>query len=79
MASRAKDKLQFVDIIPQYHKQQQGQIGQVNNTRTKSTKPPKHLLLESEDNSKSIKYKTRSSSNNEEVRVEKNNKIQSSE
>ena len=24
------------------HKQQQGEIGQTNNTRTKSTKPPKH-------------------------------------
>ena len=37
-----------------------------------STKPPKHLLWESEDNSRRIKYKTRRSSNNEELRMEKN-------
>ena len=43
MASRAKNKLQLIDAISQYHKQQQGQIGQTNNTRTKSAKPPKHL------------------------------------
>ena len=37
-----------------------------------STKPPKHLLWESEDNSRRIKYKIRKSSNNEEIRLEKN-------
>ena len=37
MVSRAKNKLQLIDGISQYHKQQQGQIGETNNTGTKST------------------------------------------
>ena len=76
MAIRAKNKLQLIDAIYttiEYHKQQQGQIGQTNNTRIKSAKPPKHLLRESENNSRRTKYKIRSSRNNEEIRVEKNN------
>ena len=36
MTSTAKDKLQLIDGIPQYHKQQQGQTDQTNNTRTKN-------------------------------------------
>ena len=39
----------------------------LNSTRTKSAKPPKHLLWENEDNSRRIKNKIRSSSNNEEI------------
>ena len=44
MANKAKNKLQLIDAISHYHKQRQGQIGQTNNTQTKSTKAQKHLL-----------------------------------
>ena len=72
MAIRAKKKLWLIDAISQYHKQQPGQIGQTNNTRKKGTKPLKHLLQQIEDNSRRTKYKIRKSSNNEEIRLEKN-------
>ena len=40
MANRAKNKLQLTDVTP-YHKQQQGQIGQTNNTLIKENKTTK--------------------------------------
>lgn len=68
------NKLQLIDDESEYYKQQQVQIGQTNNSRTKSSKPPKHLPRVSEQNSRRIKYEIRSSSNNGEIRVEKKNK-----
>lgn len=68
------NKLQLIDDESEYYKQQQVQIGQTNNSRAKSSKPPKHLPRVSEQHSRRIKYEIRISSNNGKIRVEKKNK-----
>lgn len=40
MASRAKNKLQFTNVISQYYKQQNRQNGKTNNRRAKRTESP---------------------------------------